>query len=68
MIKYEGGTILMQNFTNLLFYLIFSTFILGCTQVVTAPISIAGAVVSTTIDVTGSAVGAIISSDEEMHK
>jgi len=39
----------------------------GCTQVVTAPIYVAGAVVSTSIDVTGSAVGAVIdaSSDEE---
>jgi hypothetical protein len=39
----------------------------GCTQVVTAPIYVAGAVVSTSIDVTGSAVGAVIdaSSDEK---
>ena len=37
----------------------------GCTQVVTAPISIAGSVVSTTIDVTGSAVGAVVGSDDE---
>jgi hypothetical protein len=39
----------------------------GCTQVITAPIYVAGAVVSTTIDVTGSAVGAVIdaSSDED---
>ena len=37
----------------------------GCTQVVTAPISIAGSVVSTTIDVTGSAVGAVAGSDDE---
>ncbi len=31
----------------------------GCTQIVTAPIKIAGAAVSTTIDVAGSAVGAV---------
>jgi len=39
----------------------------GCTQIVTAPIYVAGAVVSTSIDVTGSAVGAVIdaSSDEK---
>ncbi len=37
----------------------------GCTQVVTAPISIAGAAVSATIDVTGSAVGAVVGSDDE---
>ncbi len=39
----------------------------GCTQVVTAPIYVTGAVVSTSIDITGSAVGAVINanSDEE---
>ena len=37
----------------------------GCTQVVTAPISIAGAAVGATIDVTGSAVGAVVGSDDE---
>ena len=36
----------------------------GCTQVVTAPISIAGSAVSATIDVTGSAVGAVVGSDD----
>jgi uncharacterized protein YceK len=43
----------------------------GCTQVVTAPISIAGSAVSATVDVTGSAVGAavdIASSDDEDKK
>ncbi len=40
----------------------------GCTQVVTAPISIAGSVVGATIDVTGSAVGAVIGSDDEEEK
>ena len=37
----------------------------GCTQVVTAPISIVGSVASTTIDVAGSAVGAVAGSDDE---
>ena len=37
----------------------------GCTQIVTAPISIAGSAVSATIDVTGSAVGAVVGSDEK---
>lgn len=32
----------------------------GCTQVITAPISLAGAVVSTTLDVAGSAGGAVV--------
>jgi len=36
----------------------------GCTQVVTAPISIAGSVVSATIDVAGSAVHAVASDDD----
>ncbi|MEA1952951.1 MAG: DUF6726 family protein [Campylobacterota bacterium] len=37
----------------------------GCTQVVTAPIYVAGAAVSTSIAVTGSAVGTVVGSDEE---
>lgn len=36
----------------------------GCTQVVTAPISIVGSVTSATIDVAGSAVGAVAGSDD----
>ncbi len=45
-------------------------FIVGCTQVVTAPVSIAGSAVGATIDVAGSAVGAAVdiattSDDEE---
>jgi len=35
----------------------------GCTQVVTAPISIAGSAVGATIDVAGSAVGAVTPGD-----
>jgi len=33
---------------------------MGCTQVVTAPISLAGTAVSTTLDVAGSAGGAVV--------
>jgi len=41
--------------------LIASLFILGgCTQIVTAPISLAGSAVSTTLDVAGSAGGAVV--------
>lgn len=41
-------------------------FMSGCTQIVTAPIKIAGAAVGTTIDVAGSAVGAVTGgSDDE---
>ncbi|NKQ40925.1 MAG: hypothetical protein HF962_05070 [Sulfurovum sp.] len=32
----------------------------GCTQIVTAPIKLAGAVVGTTLDVAGSAGGAVV--------
>jgi len=38
----------------------FILFLSGCTQVVTAPISAAGAVAGAAIDVTGSAVGAAV--------
>lgn len=37
----------------------------GCTQVVTAPIEIAGSVVGATIDVAGSAVDAVSDSEDE---
>ena len=43
----------------------------GCTQVVTAPISIAGSAVGATVDVAGSAIGSavdIASSDDEDKK
>jgi len=49
-----------------LIYLFFSGIMLsGCTQVVTAPIHVTGAVVSTTIDVAGSAVHAVAGSDDD---
>ncbi|MDD3592435.1 MAG: hypothetical protein PHO65_07325 [Sulfurovum sp.] len=40
-------------------------FLSGCTQVVTAPIYVAGAVVSTSIDVAGATVNAVTDDDEE---
>ena len=43
-----------------LYTMITLVFMSGCTQLVTAPISIAGAAVGATIDVTGSAVGAVV--------
>ncbi len=44
-----------------IYSLIIAIFIFsGCTQVVTAPISLAGKAVSTTLDVAGSAGGAIV--------
>ena len=49
----------------LTFFVIFA--LGGCTQVVTAPIHIAGAAASATLDVAGSAVGAVthaVSGDE----
>jgi len=51
---------------KIIIYIFILSILSGCTQVVTAPIYVAGAVVSTTIDITGSAVGAVIdTSDEE---
>ena len=48
-----------------LYLLIGLVLLSGCTQVVTAPISIAGSVASATIDVTGSAINAVSGSDDE---
>ena len=44
------------SFTTLLTLILLS----GCTQVVTAPISIAGSAVSATVDVAGSVAGAAV--------
>ncbi len=49
---------------NIFILLISSILFSGCTQLVTAPISIAGAVVSTTIDVSSSVVRAAIPDDD----
>lgn len=47
-------------------YLLITLILLsGCTQVVTAPISIVGSVASATIDVAGSAVDVVSDSDDE---
>jgi len=48
-----------------LYTIVTLVFMSGCTQLVTAPISIAGAAVGATIDVAGSAVGAVVGSDDE---
>lgn len=40
-------------------------FLSGCTQVVTAPVYVAGAAVSTTIDVAGATVDAVTDEEEE---
>lgn len=56
----------MPSLKKLILYSIMILLLLsGCTQVVTAPISIAGSAVSATIDVAGSAVGAVVGSDDE---
>ena len=48
-----------------LFILILSISIFsGCTEIVTAPIKLAGTAVSTTFDVVGSAAHAVIGSDD----
>lgn len=52
----------MKNIALILLTLLLLT---GCTQVVTAPISVAGAAVSTTIDVAGATVGAVTDDDEK---
>jgi len=46
-----------------LYITVFSILMSGCTQVVTAPISIAGSVAGATIDVAGSAVSAVTPGD-----
>jgi len=49
-------------------YLYFVVIIMGlsgCTQIITAPISVAGAVVETTIDIGAAGVRAVVGSDDE---
>ena len=54
----------MPSLKKLTLYTIMLLILLsGCTQVVTAPISVAGSVTSATIDVAGSAVGAVVPGD-----
>ena len=50
----------MPSLKKLTVYITMTLILLsGCTQIVTAPISVAGSVTSATIDVAGSAVGAV---------
>ncbi len=42
------------------FLFLIPLFFIGCTQIVTTPISLAGKAVSTTLDVAGSAGGAVV--------
>ena len=51
--------------TTILFLVFLSILLGGCTQVVTAPLSAAGTVVGTTIDVAGTAADTVIGDDEE---
>ena len=51
----------MRNFMLTLFTILFMS---GCTQVITAPIKIVGAVASTAIDVGASGVRAVVGSDD----
>jgi len=53
----------MQKLT--LYSILSLIFLSGCTQVVTAPIEITGAVVGATIDVADSAVDAVMDDDED---
>jgi len=53
---------------SILYSIITLLLLSGCTQIVTVPIYVAGAVVTTTIDVTGAAVGAVVGSDDEDEK
>ena len=51
----------MKNLNILIIVLVIS----GCTQVVTAPIKITGAVVSSTIDIVGATAHAVAGNDDE---
>lgn len=56
----------MPNLKNALLLTILTfVFLTGCTQVVTAPIHVAGAVVTTTIDIAGATVDAVTDDDED---
>jgi len=53
---------------QLLYISILSLLLSGCTQIITAPIGIATSVVGGTIDVAGSAIGAVIPDGDEDKK
>jgi len=48
-----------------IFILLFILFLNGCTQIITAPISIAGSVVGATIDVGAAGVRAVTGGDDD---
>ena len=50
---------------SILYSIITLVFLSGCTQVVTAPIDVAGSVVGATIDVADATVDAVTDSEEE---
>ena len=51
-----------------LYIFLFLLFLSGCTQIITAPIEIVGSVASATIDVTASAVDAVIPDSDDKTK
>ena len=56
----------MPHLKKVTLYLLMTLVLLsGCTQVVTAPIEVAGSVVGATIDVADAAVDAVTDSDDE---
>ena len=64
--QFTTGRHYMPSFKQSTLYLLITLLLLsGCTQVVTAPISIAGSVASATIDVAGSTVNAVSGSEDE---
>jgi len=64
----QGGTKMPSLKKLTLVSIMILVLLSGCTQVVTAPISIAGSAISATIDVTSSAIGAVVDSDDEDEK
>jgi uncharacterized protein YceK len=52
----------MKNFSLILLTIVFMS---GCTQIITAPIKIVGAVAGAAIDVTAAGVRAVAGSDDE---
>ncbi len=64
--QFTTGRQYMPSLKPLTLYLLITLLLLsGCTQVVTAPISVAGSVVGATIDVADATVDAVTDSDDE---
>jgi len=57
-----------MNTKNTILAILLSLMISGCTQIITAPIEIAGATAGAVIDVAGSVVHAVAGSDDEEKK